>query len=117
LSAGESPEKRADCAHHAIVAFPEQCGENVLAKLITPHVIAAIAPWVVRCIEIHPMLLAATAYEVTPYAYALALQEQATAEAAEIDATCGIDIEHLFDTVHHFYCSQSRRCNSQEREY
>src|SRR3954464_12198639 len=53
----QSLDDRAECAHDALISFPDQRGKNVLADPFAPKVIAAIAARISGGIEIHPVVL------------------------------------------------------------
>jgi hypothetical protein len=43
LRGAKSLDYRSERAHHALVAFSYECGENVLADLVSPEMITAVA--------------------------------------------------------------------------
>jgi len=81
----EATDQPAECGEHPLIAFPQQGREDVLADLLAPEVVAAIAAGQAGGVEVHPMGLKTTGDSVPPGAYPVSVQLQTALEAGEID--------------------------------
>jgi hypothetical protein len=90
-SGGECPvaegqDQIADRGEDALIALPEQGGEDVLADLVAPEMVATITPRHVGRVEIHPVDLLATLDPVPPRADVRSVELQTALQAIRIDA-------------------------------
>jgi hypothetical protein len=108
---GDLPEQAAHRVHHPVMPLAQQCSEDVLAQLVAPQVIAAVAARVRRGVQVHPVVVLATGHVVPPIAHPLALQQEAPPQPVEVHPTHGIEVD--LQLLHHVPCSQSNRsCRS-----
>src|SRR5207237_8797112 len=63
--------QHAECADHPLLPLAQQRGENVLADLLAPEMVAAVAARVGAAVEVHPVVHAAAGHPVAPMAYPL----------------------------------------------
>src|SRR5512133_1140939 len=82
----QSREQSPQRAHDAIVPLAQQRGEDVLAQLLAPQVVAAVAARVRRRVQVDPVILRAARDAVAAESHALAVQLQAALEPLEVDA-------------------------------
>lgn len=81
----EVTDQAPECREHPLIALPEQGGEDVLAEMIAPDVVAAIAAGQAGGVEVNPMGLHPAGDAVPAGGYPLSLQLHAALEAGEID--------------------------------
>jgi hypothetical protein len=67
-------------SHHALVPFPEERGENVLAGPVAPEVVPTIAARMRCAIKIHPVFLGAAREVVLSFADTVSLEREAPLE-------------------------------------
>jgi hypothetical protein len=85
--------------HYSLVAFPEERRENVLADLLSPKVIAAIAAGVARCVQIHPVFLRTAREMIAAFTHPVALERETALETSDIDPARQLEIDswlHFF---------------------
>jgi hypothetical protein len=86
----ESRQRRQD----ALVSFTQECGQNVFADAFAPQVVAAVAAWVRKSVEVDPMFLGSPNDAVTAGADTLSAESETPLQSIEVDATCGVEVDH-----------------------
>ena len=85
----QPPHESAEGGDYLIVSFAQQCREDVLADLLAPEMVPAVAAGVVRGIEIHPVLVRAARHVVLAPADPMTRQQETSLEAVGIDDRLG----------------------------
>jgi hypothetical protein len=86
----------AERVHDAVVALAQERGEDVLAQLLAPQMVAAIASRMRRRVQIHPVVVIAAGHVIPAVADTLAMQQQAPSQPRQIDAAHGVDVDRRF---------------------
>ena len=93
---GEQGWQRLD---DALVPFPQERGEDVLADSLSPKVVPAIAARMRRRVEIHPVLVTSAGYAVPALCHALTAEAETALQTAQVDAASGVEIDLHFGHV------------------
>ena len=74
---------------HPLIAFAQEGGEDVLADLLAPEMVAAVAPGQLCAEQVHPMSLDAARNPVAAGTDAVPFELEAALEARRIDGDSG----------------------------
>jgi hypothetical protein len=85
-AAAEGQDQIADRGEDAFIALPEQGGEDVLADLVAPEMVATVTAGHIGRVEIHPVDLVATLDPVPPRADVRSVELKTALQAIRIDA-------------------------------
>ncbi len=85
----EGYDEAPQSGEHPLIAFAQEGGEDVLADLLAPEVVAAIAPGQLGAEQVHPMGLKAAGNPVAAGADAVPFELEAALEAPGIDGNSG----------------------------
>jgi hypothetical protein len=88
-SASELRDELAQGGEHPLVAFAEKRGEDVLADLVAPEMVAAVAAGEAGGVEVDPMGLHPTCYPVPARANPGSPQVETALQAVESDSAEG----------------------------
>jgi hypothetical protein len=80
----------------AFIALAQQGGEDVLADLLSPQVVAAIAAGDAGGVQVHPVELFAPLDAIAAGADASGMELQAALQTVQIDASEGVEVDGGF---------------------
>jgi hypothetical protein len=90
--AGQFPKavnEPAERGENPLIPFPKEGGEDVLADLLPPEMVTAVAARQVRGEQVHPMVVDAAGDPVPPGADTNGLELEAALETGQVDGNSG----------------------------
>lgn len=78
---------------HALVSLAQECGQDVLADLLTPQVIPTVAAGQLGGVQVDPVRLMAAVHSITAGGDPLDAKLQAAFETGQIEGTDGVEID------------------------
>src|SRR5207253_710075 len=91
-----STEQLPERVHDAVVSFTQQRREDVLADLLAPQMVAAVASRVRGGVEIHPVIVLPAGDVIAAVTHPLSMQQETPPQPLQIDATSGVDVDLRF---------------------
>jgi hypothetical protein len=78
------------------VSLAQQRGEDVLADLLAPQMVAAVATRMRGGVQIHPVIVRSAGHAIAAVTYPLAMQQETPPQPLQIDAAHGVDVDLQF---------------------